>query len=270
MKNLLLFAGILFANRLDSRTAWIEAVAAFCAFCAASSAAYLINDVRDAEADRLHPVKRLRPVASGRLSSRPALALAGALAVAALAVGAYVDPVFVAFLAGFGALQAAYTLKLKRLLFADVFAIASLFVLRAAAGAEAIHVRISPWLLACTALLALFLGLAKRRAELLLVESGRAPGRAVLARYSLRAVDSLLRATAATIAVVYTAYALTGPNGPAMAATVPFVVFGLSRYLYLAHARGIGEEPERVLLHDVPTALCVLAWSLTAIAAVTL
>jgi 4-hydroxybenzoate polyprenyltransferase len=270
VKNLLLFAGLLFADRLADGTAWLQALTALCAFCAASSAAYLVNDVRDAEADRLHPVKRFRPVASGALAPRTALALAAALAASALALGVALDPLFVAFLAGFGAIQAAYTLGLKRLLYADVLAIAGLFVLRAAAGAEAIGVRISPWLLACTALLALFLGLAKRRAELLLVASGRAPGRAVLARYSLATVERLLVATAAAIGVVYTAYALTGRYGPAMGATVPFVAFGLCRYLYLARTRGAGEEPEHVLLHDLPTALCVVAWALTAVGAVVL
>src|SRR6185436_4324277 len=141
-KNLLLFAGLLFANKLGDPTRWVEACLAFAAYCAASSAAYLANDVRDAAHDREHPVKRFRPVASGELPVRDAL-----------------------FLAGFLALQAAYSGGLKHLVLIDVFAIAGLFVIRAAAGAQAVDVRISPWLLICTGLLALFLALAKRRAE---------------------------------------------------------------------------------------------------------
>ncbi|MGI8422010.1 MAG: UbiA family prenyltransferase, partial [Gaiellaceae bacterium] len=149
-KNLLLFAGILFAAKLGDATRWGEAAAAFGAYCAASSAAYLLNDVRDAPHDRLHPVKRLRPVASGALASRTALGLAAALALVSLAVGAALGPWSLLFVAGFLAMQCAYSLGLKHVVLIDVMAIASLFVVRAAAGAEAVDVRISPWLLVCT------------------------------------------------------------------------------------------------------------------------
>src|SRR6185436_5019 len=164
-KNLLLFAGLLFANKLGDATRWLEACVAFAAYCAASSAAYLANDVRDAEHDRAHPVKRLRPVASGELPARVALWLSAVLAVGAIAATAFLGPWDIAFMAAFLALQAAYSGGLKHVVLIDVFAIAGLFVIRAAAGAQAVDVRISPWLLICTGLLALFLALAKRRAE---------------------------------------------------------------------------------------------------------
>ncbi len=267
-KNLLLFGGLVFANRIGDPVAWLAATLAALAFCAASSAAYLVNDIRDVAADRLHPVKKLRPIASGRLARRPALGLAVGLQVAGLALAVSIGPDVVGFVVAFTALQAAYTLGLKRIAFVDVIAIACLFVLRAAAGAAAVDVRISPWLLACTALLALFLGLTKRRAELILVRSGRAPGRAALAQYPLGATNGLIRATAGGIAVVYTLYGLLGSNGPVMVATAPLVGFGLARYLHLSRTRDIGEEPDRVLLGDLPLLLCVAGWTLVAAAIV--
>jgi len=267
VKNLLLFAGIIFAGRLDSPTAWTEALVAFAAFCAASSAAYLMNDIRDASADRLHPRKRLRPIASGALSPARAMRLAVGLAALALCLAAALGPRFGAFLLGFAALQVAYTLLLKRVVLADVLTISLLFVIRAAAGAAAVEVRISPWLLACTLLLALFLASIKRRAELLLVRAGRAPGRDVLAHYSLPLLSWLVAGTAVAIAVVYSAYTLSDRHGTGMVLTIPFVLFGLGRYLHLADD-GQGEEPERALLGDPALGLCVVAWTLAAVAVI--
>jgi 4-hydroxybenzoate polyprenyltransferase len=264
LKNLLLFAGLLFAAKLDDSTRWIEAIAAFCAYCAVSSAAYLVNDVLDADADRLHPVKRFRPIASGELTSSAALGLAAALAALGLMIASLLGPVTLALIVGFAALQAAYTMRLKRFVLADVAVIAIFFVIRAAAGAQAIDVRISPWLLACTALLALFLALAKRRGELMLVARGDTPGRAVLDRYSLAAVDRLLWLTVPATIGTYVVYAWYGPDSHAMLATVPFVVAGIGRYLQLVHRRDLGEEPERVLLGDPLTLACVALWTLTA------
>ncbi len=165
-KNLLLFAGIVFAAQLGDPSRWVAAITAFVAYCAASSAAYLVNDVRDVASDRLHPVKRGRPIARGELAPRTALALAAALGVLALALGAALGPASLACVVAFAVLQAAYSLGLKSLELVDVITIAGLFVLRAAAGAIAVDVRISQWLLLCTFLLALFVALGKRRAEL--------------------------------------------------------------------------------------------------------
>jgi len=259
-KNLLLFAGIVFAAKLGDGVRWLEAAAAFAAYCAASSTAYLVNDVRDREADRAHPLKRRRPVASGELSVRAALGLAAALATVALAVGSALGARSVAFLLGFAALQTLYTLGLKHLVVADVLAIAGLFVLRAAAGAVAVHVRISPWLLVCTGLLALFLALGKRRGELVLVESLATPGRRVLRTYSLAVLDRLLTAVAAATVAVYAAYTVSAHDLPTLPATIPFVAFGLGRYVYLLRRRGLGEEPDHVLVSDKPILLTVALW----------
>jgi 4-hydroxybenzoate polyprenyltransferase len=285
-KNLLLFAGLLFAAKLGDATRWLEALVAFAVYCAASSAAYLVNDVRDASHDRAHPVKRLRPVASGELPVRAALGLAAVLAVAAFAGAAALGPGSVAFLAAFVVLQAAYTAGLKHVVLIDVLAIAGLFVVRASAGAEAVDVRISPWLLICTGLLALFLALAKRRAELVLVgatagsvagtaddarprgwgaegASGSTPGRPVLEGYSLPLVDQLVSVVAASTVIAYSLYTFTARESKAMMATVPFVVYGVFRYLLLLHRRDLGEEPENVLLTDLPLLLTIAAWATT-------
>jgi len=262
-KNLLLFAGLVFAAKIGDGTRWLEAIAAFTAYCLASSAAYLVNDVRDVEHDRAHPVKRHRPIAAGELPERRALALAAALAAAAFALAGALGPWSALLLAGFLVLQATYSFGLKHVVLLDVMAIAALFVVRAAAGAEAVHVRISPWLLVCTALLALFLGLAKRRGELVLVGAERTPGRPVLEGYSLELVDQLVSVVAASTISAYALYTFTARDSKAMMATIPFVLFGVFRYLYLIHRHDLGEEPETVLLKDVPTLVCVAAWAVT-------
>jgi 4-hydroxybenzoate polyprenyltransferase len=259
-KNLLLFAGIVFAAELGDAGRWAAAATAFLAYCAASSAAYLVNDVRDARSDRLHPVKRARPVARGELAPRSALVLAAALGLLALVLAAALGPLSLACLAGFLALQAAYSLRLKAIELVDVIAIAGLFVLRASAGAIAVDVRISEWLLLCTFLLALFLALGKRRAELAL-EGART--RPVLAGYAPGLVDQLLAIVAAATIGAYSAYALTAHESAWLVATVPFVVYGLFRYLLLLHRRGLGEEPDALLVEDVPLLVTVAAWAAT-------
>jgi 4-hydroxybenzoate polyprenyltransferase len=262
-KNLLLFAGLVFAAKLGDAGRWGEAVAAFGCYCAASSAAYLVNDVRDAEHDRGHPVKRLRPVASGELAPRAALGIAAVLAAAALCGAAFLGPWSAAFMGAFLVLQAAYTAGLKHVVLIDVLAIAGLFVLRASAGAAGVDVRISSWLLICTALLALFLALAKRRAELVLVGAEETPGRPVLEGYSLALVDQLVSVVAASVVIAYSLYTFSARDSKAMMATVPFVVYGVFRYLLLLHRHDLGEEPENVLLTDVPLLATVAAWAAT-------
>ena len=261
-KNLLVFAGLIFAAEYDEPAKWGAAFAAFGAYCAASSAAYLLNDVLDAEEDRRHPLKRSRPVASGALAPQRALVAAAVLAIAGLVVMAWFGWGSLGYMGGFLALQAAYTALLKRLVLIDVMAIAALFVIRAAAGAEAVDVRISPWLIVCTALLALFLALAKRRGELVsTAEDGG--GRAVLDGYSFALVDQLVSIVAACTIVAYSLYTFEAREGSAMMATIPFVVFGLFRYLMLMHRKDLGEEPENVLLTDVPILVTIALWALT-------
>ena len=262
-KNLLLFAGIVFAAKAGDAERWAEAFAAFAAYCGASSAAYLLNDIRDVNADRQHPVKRLRAIARGDVSPHAAARLAALLTGGALLVCVVLGPWSLACLVAFAALQAAYSLGLKHVVLLDVFAIAGLFVLRAVAGAVAVDVPISPWLLVCTGLLALFLALGKRRAELLLVGADATPGRPVLEGYSLALVDQLLSVVAAATIVAYALYTFTARDSKGLMVTIPFVVFGVFRYLLLLHRRARGEEPENVLLTDAPVLLTVAAWGLT-------
>jgi 4-hydroxybenzoate polyprenyltransferase len=266
LKNLLVFAGLVFAAKLGDGGRWLEAVAAFGAYCAISSAAYLVNDLRDRKDDRLHPVKRARPIARGELSPRAAVMLAAGLAAVGLALAGALGLLSVAFLLAFAGLQAAYSFSLKHVILLDVLAIGALFVIRAAAGAAAVDVRISPWLLLCTALLALFLALAKRRGELVLVGARHTPGRPVLEGYSLELVDQLVAIVAASTVIAYSLYTLTARDSKALLATVPFVIFGVFRYLLLVHRDDIGEEPEQVLLTDVPIILAVAGWIATAAA----
>ena len=263
-KNLLVFAGIVFAAQLGDPVRWAEALAAFVAYCAVSSAAYLLNDVRDVEQDRLHPVKRQRPIARGELSVKAALILAVALAAGALAIAGWLGLASVAFLVGFAALQVAYSFGLKHVVLVDVFVIAGLFVIRAAAGAAAVDVRISPWLLLCTVLLALFLALAKRRGELVLVGARETPGRPVLEGYSLELVDQLVSVVAASTVIAYSLYTFTARDSKALMVTIPFVIFGIFRYLLLVHRDDLGEEPEQVLLTDVPILVDIALWIVTA------
>jgi 4-hydroxybenzoate polyprenyltransferase len=260
-KNLLLFGGIVFAAKLGDFARWADALAAFAAYCAASSASYLVNDVRDAPHDREHPVKRLRPIARGEVSPRLAAAMAALLLVSAFLLVAWLGVQSILFLCTFFVLQAAYTLTLKHVVLLDVMTIGGLFVVRAAAGASGVHVRISPWLLLCTALLALFLALAKRRGELVLVGAERTPGRPVLEGYSLALVDQLVTIVAASTVISYCLYTFTARDSKAMMMTIPFVVFGVFRYLLLMHRRDLGEEPEEILLRDLPILLCIAGWA---------
>jgi 4-hydroxybenzoate polyprenyltransferase len=260
-KNLLLFAGIIFAAKLGDLSRWGEALAAFAAYCAASSASYLVNDVRDAPHDRVHPVKRTRPIARGELSPKLAEAIAALLLFSAFLLVAPLGLASILFLCTFFALQAAYTLALKHVVLLDVMTIGGLFVVRAAAGAAAVEVRISPWLLLCTALLALFLALAKRRGELVLVGAEATPGRPVLEGYSLALVDQLITVVAASTVISYCLYTFTARDSKAMMVTIPFVVFGVFRYLLLMHRRELGEEPEEIFLRDAPILICIAAWA---------
>lgn len=259
-KNLLLFAGLIFAAELGDAARWREAIIAFGAYCAASSAAYLVNDVVDAPKDRLHPIKCARPIARGDVSPRLALVVAIGLNILAFGAMAAIGPRSLALIVVFSALQCAYSLSLKSIALIDVMAIAGTFVVRATAGAEAVSVRISPWLFLCTGLLALLLALGKRRAELMLV-GDESWSRPVLAAYTVDLVDQLVGVVASATVISYSLYTVTARDSTAMMVTIPFVVFGIFRYLLLIHRPGLGEEPENVLLADRPIQATVVVWA---------
>jgi 4-hydroxybenzoate polyprenyltransferase len=276
-KNVLLFAGFLFTLHQPRNHvhATLQALAAFALFCLLSGCTYLVNDLLDVEADRLHPKKKERPLASGRLSVGVATA-AAALGIPLALGGSFLLGVkFAVAASSYALLTLAYSLFLKRLVLVDVLTLAILFVIRAAAGALAIGVRVSEWLLMCTLLLALFLGLAKRRGELAALGDAP-PTRAILAEYSLPMLDQLTTIIAACTVISYTQYAFfsTGDSGtgrrPYLMATIPFVLYGIFRYLYLIHKKGGGETPEATLLEDRPMLVNILLFILVAAAAMTL
>jgi 4-hydroxybenzoate polyprenyltransferase len=209
----------------------------------------------------VHPIKRARPIARGELSPRLAEAIAALLLLSAVLLVAPLGLASILFLCTFFALQAAYTLALKHVVLLDVMTIGGLFVVRAAAGASAVQVRISPWLLLCTALLALFLALAKRRGELVLVGAEATPSRPVLEGYSLALVDQLVTIVAASTVISYCLYTFTARGSKAMMITIPFVLFGVFRYLLLMHRRDLVEEPEEILLRDLPILVCIVGWA---------
>lgn len=240
---------------------------AFILFSAISAACYLVNDVVDARRDRLHPIKRLRPIAAGTLSRRHALTAAVILSAAGVGSSLLLEPLFGGVAAAYLITTTAYTFVLKRIVVLDVFAIATGFVLRAVAGAVVIQVPVSPWLYICTGLGALFIALAKRRSEVAAAPERAADQRSTLDRYQRGFLDQLIVLSAASLVVVYSLYTFTAQNLPgnnSMMLTIPFVAYGVSRYIYLMHAKNAGERPEEVLTSDVPLIISVVSWLATA------
>ena len=268
MKNAFVLAPLAFSQRFfDAEPRW-QAILAFASFCLAASATYAFNDIVDRDRDRNHPLKSKRPLASGRVSLGAARALAGVLTIAAVALGTAIDGAFLIFLLAFIVLQLAYSLGVKGLLIGDVVAIALGFVLRAAAGITAIDGKMSPWLFICTFLLAAFLGFGKRRHELTLLGDGAAEHREVLGRYSVPLLDRLLAAVAVLTVLVYGLYAtspeVAGNLGTErLYLTVPFVVCGVFRYLFLIYRREKGGNPTALLLGDAPLQVAIALWTVT-------
>jgi 4-hydroxybenzoate polyprenyltransferase len=263
-KNLIVFVGAFFALRLTDSGAMFAALAAFAAFCLLSSAGYLVNDVLDAEADRQHPIKRQRAIASGAISARFALGLAAALVGVALLLAATIGPAFIAVAAAYIGLSVLYSALLKHLVLIDLFAIAAGFVLRVVAGAVAVGVRVSPWLYVCTILVALFLGLAKRRQELTTLQGAAGGHRRNLSEYSIDLVDQLTNIVTSATIMAYSLYTFSAPNVPrndVMMITIPLVLYGVFRYLYLVRVKGLGGSPEDLLLADRPLLGTAAAWA---------
>ena len=271
-KNAVVFAAYVFAlgdqnQSLDAWELWKVCLAAV-AFALVSSAVYIFNDLRDAPQDRLHPIKCRRPIASGLVRPGPALGLAAVLLAAGLGGAWRLGGDLLAVIGGYFGLQVLYSLWLKRIPLLDVIVIALGFVLRALAGAVAIHVPISPWLLLCALLLALFLGLCKRRHEK--VNLAGAGTRAVLDGYDERLLDLLITMTGAAALVCYSIYTLWPETvakfgTPWLGATIPFVVFGIFRYMDLVYRRDQGDRPEHILLTDGPLLLDVALYGATAL-----
>ena len=270
-KNGIVFLALIFSvgqeYHLSDASSWLqkvlEALVAFACFAMVSSAEYLVNDIQDVEADRAHPKKRYRPIAAGLLPAGTAWAAAGVLALVGNAAAFALNWHMGLVILGYSALMLAYTYKLKHIVLIDLMVIASGFVLRAMAGALAIDVPISPWLYVVTALGALFLGINKRRAELELLEAGASSHRKILEDYTLPLLDQMGSIVTGALLIAYGLYTFTAeglPKNHSMMLTIPFVLYGIFRYLYLVNVKKEGGSPEEVLLRDLPILVTATGW----------
>ena len=264
-KNLFVLAPLVFAHRLTEPRALERALLAFVAFCAAASAIYLINDLRDRDEDRNHPRKRLRPIASGALGTATALVTAIILAGGAAAIAWGLGPAPAGFLGAYVLLNLLYSLGMKHVVILDVMAIATGFVLRVQAGGAAIPVPVSKWLLLCTIFVALFLAFSKRRHELMLLDDAAADQRRVLESYSPAFLDQMINVVTASAVVSYALYA-TAPEtvekfgGDRLVYTLPMVLFGIFRYLYLTYQTPGEKNPTEAILRDPPFLINLALW----------
>jgi len=264
IKNFFILAPLLFSGRAFDRASQLGAWAAFGVFCLLASGVYSFNDVIDRESDRAHPLKRNRPVAAGLISTRAALSAAVVLLAGSIFLAFLVSPSVGAIAVTYVLINILYGLALKRIVIVDVFAIASFFVLRLLAGAAAVHVQPSVWLLLCGGLLALYLGFAKRRHELVLLGDGSADHREVLSQYTTPFLDQLSVVLLAVTVVSYIMYAVESrtsqaAGSPALVYSTVFVLYGVLRYLYLVHKHE-GGNPTETLLTDRSLLAAVVLW----------
>jgi 4-hydroxybenzoate polyprenyltransferase len=266
-KNLLVFAGLLFGLRLFDAAAVLGALGAFGIFCGLSSTVYLINDIVDRESDRRHPLKAHRPIASGALPVPIALTTAIVLGAAMIAVSLALGWRFAAVALSYLALQGLYSGPLKHIIIIDVLTLAGGFVLRAVAGAVAVNVGFSHWLLVCTTLLAMFVGLAKRRHEIVLLADTAASHRPILGEYSAYLLDQMIAVVTASTLIAYVFYTVSPETQQKfgtqwLGLTIPFPLYGIFRYLYLVHRRQGGGSPADLFLTDRPLLICVALWAI--------
>jgi len=266
IKNLFVFAGILFSQNISQLSMLLVVACAFFVFCLLSSSAYLINDIRDLEQDKHHPLKRHRPLASGKLNVRHAILVLGFLVPFSLGMAYLLGASFFLVACVYLLLQLAYSFALKRIVIVDSFAVAFGFMLRVVAGAVVINVEVSSWLLICTILIALFLALTKRRRELVILEQDAQHHRKVLGEYTPYLLDQLIAVVTPAVLLAYTLYTMAeetaakfGTNE--LVLTVPFVLYGVLRYVYLVHGKETSAGPETVLLTDVPLLIDIVLWA---------
>jgi len=264
-KNLLLFAGLIFSHHLLSLVLLGKVVVAFAIFCLLSGAIYIINDLVDLKNDQQHPLKRQRPIAAGKIKPGTAKLAAVALLTISLLVSFVLEPEFSLVCFGYSGLMINYSLYLKRIAILDVIIIAMGFVLRAVAGAVVIDVVVSPWLLVCTLFLSLFLVLSKRRHELVLLGAEANHHRHSLSQYSSHLLDQMIAVSAGATLIAYSLYTLAPRTtdlvgSKALIVTIPFVIFGVFRYLYLVYEDNQGGAPEIAVFSDKPLVIDVVLW----------
>jgi 4-hydroxybenzoate polyprenyltransferase len=268
-KNLFIFAGLVFADKLLHPTLLARNVLAVVLFCLLSSTVYLINDLADMEKDRQHPHKRRRPLASGRLQPQIALMAACLFPLISTPVAFVIDWRFGIVAVAYLAIMVAYSLLLKNLVIVDVLVVSAGYVLRVAAGVIVTGVPFSPWLYVCTILLALFISLSKRRHELLILEGTANEHRTTLNEYTPQLLDEMIAVVTSTTVMAYSLYTFSAPSLPtdhSMMLTIPFVLYGIFRYLYLIHVRNEGGTPEELVFKDKPLLLDIALWGVTTLA----
>ena len=270
LKNALLFTPLIFDRKLDNLPALLNTSAGFILFCLLASVVYIINDLADLQADRMHPEKRNRPLASGKLSPNLARMAASVLLLVVFPLAYLLSTSFAIVLLTYMVLNLAYSKWLKHVALVDVFVLASFYVLRVVAGVTLITVeRFSPWLYVVTTLLALYIGFGKRRAELALLANDANQHRRVLDGYTIPLLDQFITIVSATTIVAYSLYTFSAPNLPenhAMMLTIPFAIYGIFRYLYLVQMKHSGGAPEEVLYSDRPLQITIVLWGLAVMA----
>ncbi len=269
IKNFFIFAPLLFSQNILNGPLLLRTAGAFVAFALVSSAHYIFNDLRDLEEDRLHPIKSGRPLASGRLATSHAVAALIVIGMAGLGLASAINLPFLLIAAGYFVLQTFYSIWLKHVVIVDVFIVAAGFVIRVLAGALAIRVTMSSWLLVCTMLLSLFLAMGKRRHELVLLEKDAATHRPILKEYNTYLLDQMISVVTASTLVAYCLYTISEETVAKFGTrnlilTVPFVLYGIFRYLYLIHQKAGGGTPESLIIRDRPLLLDILLWVVTA------
>ena len=271
VKNLLVFAGLIFSQNLFNPVDVARAFAAFVLFCLLAGAVYIINDLADRENDQRHPQKRNRPIAAGKLKPVPAAAAAALAVIVALVAGFLLDWRFGAISLAYFVMEVAYSFWLKQLVVLDVMIVGAGFAFRAVAGTYVVNVQISPWLFVCTILLALFVAIAKRRHELLFLENGGISHRSVLGKYSETLLDQMIAVATSSTVIAYCLYTIA-PETVAkfrthnLILTVPFVLYAIYRYLYLVYRKDLGGSPERALLSDPPLMVTILLYLASVVA----
>lgn len=271
-KNVIIYAGLVFDGQLLMLNSLLRVTAAFVLLCLVASTIYIINDLVDIEADRQHPRKKKRPLPSGQLSPRTAVAAAVLIPLLSLAAAVYLSPQFAVVLILYFVIHVLYSFWLKNIVIIDIMAITGGFVLRVAAGVVVVQVaNFSPWLYACTGLLALFLAIGKRRQELILLAENAQNVRVTYKDYNLALLDEMLRLVMTGTFVAYLLYTVESQtimvaNTNLALITVPFVLYGLFRYMYLIYVRNEGSAPDELLLQDRPLLASIVLWGLTFIA----
>jgi 4-hydroxybenzoate polyprenyltransferase len=261
IKNFLIFIALIFTNNLFNFNLLLKTAAGFILLCFASSSIYIFNDIKDAKEDKYHPVKRHRPIASGKINTTFAFFISILLLIISFFGSFMLEKKFFALIVIYVLLSISYTSVLKNIVILDILIIAINYVLRAISGAIIIHVAISPWLLICTSLLALFVILAKRRYELNL--SSAVKHRKILKEYSIPLLDEMISVTTASTISAYALYTFTSETAIRhnyLLLTIPFVLYGIFRYLYLIHKKNLGGSPEYIFLKDIPTIINIVLW----------